>query len=252
MIKEALEYVVGLNTAKIFDIAGEKYSDKRLNRINPVVKRTSTVVKLDTLTSFVDYIKSVVTRDKLYDFSKLYIHIKSPTKVTAFETDNFVDMEKTYICSVEASLPDVEYGYFYGSETFNILLQSRFCQTVQTKQLLSIVGNVKATDVQSKNDNGVTQTVHTNKGIILQEDTVLPNPVELAPFRTFVEVSQVVSPFVFRAKTAKEGYGDDSKVKDVTFALFEADGGAWKIEATKRIKAYLEEAFKDTGIVILA
>ena len=29
-------------------------------------------------------------------------------------------------------------------------------------------------------------------------------------------------------------------------------GGAWKMEAVKRIKAYLEEALKDTGIIVFA
>lgn len=86
----------------------------------------------------------------------------------------------------------------------------------------------------------------------MQQDTVLPNPVELAPFRTFIEVNQVVSPFIFRARTAKEDRSDSSKVTDIEFALFEADGGAWEIEAKQRIKEYLEISFKDTGVVILA
>lgn len=252
MIKEALQFIVGLNKAEIFDINGEKYADKKLTNITPVVRRPTSLVNMDTLTSFVDYIKSVVTRDNLYQFNKLYVHIESPSKVIAFETDNQIDKAKTYICSANATLPSIDYGRYYGSEAFNILLQSRFCQTPQTKQLLSIVGNVKATDVQSKSDNGITQTVHTNKGVILQQDTALPNPVELAPFRTFIEVNQVVSPFIFRARTAKEDRSDSSKVTDIEFALFEADGGAWEIEAKQRLKEYLEISFKDTGVVILA
>jgi len=36
------------------------------------------------------------------------------------------------------------------------------------------------------------------------------------------------------------------------FALFEADGGAWRIEAMKRIKAYLEEQLSGLeNIVVL-
>lgn len=249
MIKEALQYVVGLREAKVIDVNGQSYCDKELERIEPVVVRANERVNLSTLTSFVDCVKAQVDRDKAYDYSNLYLHIISPTKVIAFEKDNALDGRKTYICYVVAELPEVKYGNWYDSESFNILLQSRFCQTDTVAKLLSIVGNVKASDVQTKADNGITQTVQTSKGIVLKEDTVLPNPVTLAPFRTFVEIEQVSSAFIFRAKESKSLYEDN---KEIEFALFEADGGTWKIEATQRIKEYLEEAFKDTGVVILA
>jgi len=35
------------------------------------------------------------------------------------------------------------------------------------------------------------------------------------------------------------------------FALFEADGGAWRIEAMKRIKAYLEDNLKEIENVVV-
>ena len=252
MIKEALQYIVDLKKPEIVQINGDTYSDKGLNRISPVVNRAKHSVTMNTLTSFIDYIKAQVTRDGLYDYNKLYVHIESPTKVVAFETDNVIDREKTYICSALAELPSVNYGNYYDSESFNILLQSRFCQTDTTRKLLSIVGNVKTTDVQNRSDNGITQTVHTNKGVVLQEDTVLPNPVELAPFRTFIEINQVSSAFIFRARAAKDPYSDNKETKDIQFALFEADGGAWKIEAANRIKTYLEKAFEGTDVIVLA
>lgn len=249
MIKEALQYVVGLRTPEVFEVNGQNYCDKELERIEPVVVRAKEKVNLNTLTSFIDYVKAQVNRDKVYDYSNLYLHIISPTKVIAFEKDNELDGRKTYICEVEAELPEVRYGNWYDSESFNILLQSRFYQTDTTAKLLSIVGNVKVSDVQTKSDNGITQSVQTSKGVVLREYTELPNPVVLAPFRAFVEIEQVSSAFIFRAKESKSPYED---TKEINFALFEADGGAWKIEATKRIKTYLEEAFKDTGVAILA
>lgn len=61
-------------------------------------------------------------------------------------------------------------------------------------------------------------------------------------YRTFMEIEQPESEFVFRARKA------DSLPH---FALFEADGGAWRIEAMKRIKAYLEENLKDIENVVV-
>lgn len=247
MIKEALQYIVGLRKPEVLEINGQSYCDKDLDRIKPVVVRANEMAKLSTLTSFIDCIKARVNRDNAYKFDNLYLHIVSPTHIVAYEKENELDGNRTYISEARAELPEIRYGSYYSSEDFNILLQSRFCQDITTALLLSIVGNVKASDVQTRADNGITQTVRTSKGVVLKEDTELPNPVVLAPFRTFVEVEQVSSAFIFRAK--EDSYSNES---DVAFAIFEADGGAWKIEATQRIKAYLENAFKDTGVVILA
>lgn len=248
MIREALEYIVSLRKPELLDVGGEKYTDKQLSRIEPVIIRSREEVTFGTLTSLVDYVRSQVERDNLYRYDELYIHIKSPVEVAVFEKDNILDGVKTRICRAIADLPQIQYGYFYDSESFNILLQSRICSTQESKELLAIVGNVKTSDVQTSSDNGVTQTVQTNKGVVLKENTELPNPVVLAPFRTFVEIDQVCSPFVLRARESETH--DDSK--GVSFALFEADGGAWKITATERIKAALEKAFADSGVIILA
>lgn len=251
MIKEALQYIVGLNKPEVIEVNGHSYTDKKIDRIEPVVIRETSAAELNTLTSFVDCVKARVERDKAYDYSNLYLHIISPTCVKAYEKANELDGYKTDICRADAELPGVDFGCYYDSESFNILLQSRFCQDETTVKMLSIVGNVKSSDVQTRTDDGITQTVQTSKGIVLKEDTPLPNPVTLAPFRTFIEIDQVASAFIFRARESKNPYSDDD-AKEISFALFEADGGAWKIEATQRIKTYLEEAFKDTGVVILA
>lgn len=72
---------------------------------------------------------------------------------------------------------------------------------------------------------------------------VVPNPVTLAPYRTFVEVKQPESKFVFRMRKSEEG---------PQAALFEADGGAWKIEAMQRVKEFLEDKLVGTGVKVIA
>ena len=131
------------------------------------------------------------------------------------------------------------FGHFYDAESFNIALQSMFCDAGNRADILKIVGNVKAEGVQATSDNGVTQSVVTKQGIVLGNNTDLPNPVQLAPFRTFVEISQPITQFVFRAR-GEEGMP--------MFALFEADGGVWKLTAVQRIKEYIEKALEEKGI----
>ena len=57
MIKEALQYVVGLGRAEEHNIYDDKYSDKPLYRIDPYIPKAEAIV-MHTLTSLVDYIKA--------------------------------------------------------------------------------------------------------------------------------------------------------------------------------------------------
>ena len=69
-------------------------------------------------------------------------------------------------------------------------------------------------------------------------DVVVPNPVRLKPYRTFAEVDQPESNYVFRISEQN----DDKKTP--IFKLVEADGGLWKNEAMQNIKKYLEVELK--------
>ena len=90
-------------------------------------------------------------------------------------------------------------------------------------------------------DNGVTQTVSVQSGISLAGTKKIPNPVSLAPFRTFVEVEQPESLFILRVTDGRSG---------PELALFEADGGAWRLAAINSIKDWLQEQLP--GTIILA
>ena len=57
--------------------------------------------------------------------------------------------------------------------------------------------------------------------------------VNMQPFRTFLEVEQPESVFLLRL----DGNGN--------VGLFEADGGVWKLEATRNISAYFEQKLAD-------
>ncbi|MDF9627266.1 hypothetical protein P5775_32030, partial [Bacillus cereus] len=85
-------------------------------------------------------------------------------------------------------------------------------------------------DVKEIGDDGVSQAVTVKTGVASRGNAKVPNPVQLSPYRTFVEVKQPESKFVFRMR---EG---------ARCGLFEADGGAWKLEAMNNIKEYLNEA----------
>lgn len=101
--------------------------------------------------------------------------------------------------------------------------------------LTKAIGTVQHEQAVKIEDDGVSQTVHVRQGIAHIGDTTLPNPVTLAPYRTFREVAQPASPFLLRARGG--GTGGPIQVK-----LFEADGGTWELEAVERIKEWLIRA----------
>lgn len=239
MIKEALEYIVGLKTPFIAEIDGKKYSDKKLGIIEPT-KYYADSFKVTTLSSFVEYIKS--NKDK-FDYGKAIIHIESYNKVLLFSALDEFKRRESYI-ECKADVPAFDFGRFYDTENFNIKLQALFCDAADKSKVLKIAGNIKSENADTVADDGVTQVVRTKKGVVLGEDEFVPNPVELAPYRTFTEIDQPVSKFIFRINNGPE------------MALFEADGGAWKLVVIQRIKEYLTEAMEEDpntrNITILA
>lgn len=78
IIKEAIEYVVGLRKPEVQEIDGVIYSDKELEPVihNPKAR----AIQMNTLTSLVDYIKAQV--DKMDE--KMIVHVQSPTKVSLY------------------------------------------------------------------------------------------------------------------------------------------------------------------------
>ena len=225
MTRDALQYVVGLKTAEVLDINGERYVDKDVYRVDNELRASA--IQMNTLTSLVDYLKAGV--DKMAE--KMLVQVVSPTKVRVLSMLD-ADRKREELVEVEAMIPDFEYGRYMGNERFIIALQSKFIDNDDRALLLKFAGTVKDESIAEYGDDGVTQKATVKTGITSVGDAIVPNPVKLRPFRTFVEVTQPESAFVFRMRQA-DGRG-------IECAIFEADGGAWKNVAMKSIKEYLQ------------
>ncbi|WP_446897456.1 hypothetical protein ACSVC9_10560 [Clostridium sp. LBM24168] len=225
--KEALEYLVGLGETKILDIDGKNFTTNQVYRVQDPTPAALTVT---TLTALVDYIKSGI--DKKYSGQNL-IHVVSPERVE-FYSELRDDMDRENYISVKALLPNnIYFNGFTDPEEFNIMLQSSFIDNKDRALLLKVVGNIKDSAVKQVGDDGVSQAATIKTGVASVNNVVVPNPVILAPYRTFPEIEQPESKFIFRMQSGPAA------------ALYEADGGAWRNEAMSRIKKYLEEQLKD-------
>jgi hypothetical protein len=224
MIKQALEYLIGLGNTKTFYENDQTFVTGDVTLLK---EPTPNEINVSTLSALVDYAKSLFDGE-----SNFLIHIVSPTKVRLLSALN-TDKNRQMFVEANALLPDIRFGSFYDTEKFNILLQSAFIETEQRNVLLKVIGNIKEENVNTYGDDGTTQTVRAKAGVATVGDVIVPNPVELAPYRTFIDVDQPESDFVFRMESGPRG------------ALFEADGGAWRLEAMTLIKNYLTDKLQE-------
>ncbi len=222
------------------DYSGRKFVDKQMSVLPQ--EALAQPLKTSTLTSIVDYIMSGTDAAPL-PASKFVIHVSGDNTVELYKELNS-DKRRDHLLSASFEAPGFPYGRFLSIENFIIDLQSMFKQDDNTAALLEFVGSVKNDSSVEQMDDGVSQKVQAINGISLAKNVKTPNPVYLCPFRTFSEIDQPKSAFVFRLRK------DDNV--GVTAALFEADGSAWQHEAIQSIKKYLVDNLDNQQVIILA
>ena len=241
--KEALEYLVRLGVEKepVVNVEGRNYSKFPLNKI---VEPMPGQIQATTLTALVDYIKSGMAENENYG-DRLLIHVVSPTEVR-LQSELREDCEREAYMGCNALLPNnIIFNRFMDVENFNIMLQSSYVENEDRAILLKVTGLIQDKEVAEVGDDGISQSVTMKTGVAKVGNVKVPNPVVLAPYRTFPEIEQPESKFIFRMQTGPAA------------ALFEADGGAWRNEAMKRIKEYLfveliEKAEMDGKVEIIS
>lgn len=231
MLKAAIEKILSLDEPHIKSIEGRTYVDKNMTMIGKELRADG--ITMNTLSSLVDFIKKS-TED--FKDGQYIVQVVSPTKVILFSSLD-ADRKRETLAVVEAEIPNFTFGRFTENEEFIIGVQSKFLDEdaeVNDKPIiLQFAGNVKAGTVAEYGDTGVGQKAAIKKGVASLQEVEVPSPCRLMPYRTFTEVKQPMSSFIFRIK--------DNDRLGVSCALFEADGGAWKNEAKKNIKDYLEK-----------
>jgi len=231
--QKALEYLVGLGKVQVIEIDGQKYSPITLNHIKvPKVEG----IKVNSLTGLVDYLKSKFD-DNAFDGTMVHVVSESQVKLVSNILED--SGRETYMVA-DAFSPKFNFGQWYDVENFIIAMQSCFVPNEDSGRLLRVVGNIKEENIRQSGDDGVSQQVTAKTGIATVENIKVPNPIVLAPFRTFVEIKQPESKFVFRMQQGPR------------CALFEADGGAWRLEAMKEIKEFLDSELSGMGIPIIS
>ena len=233
MIKEAMQFLTNLKAEsmepKIVNINGKTYCDKNLTRYDEEPKARE--ITASTLTAMIDYIRN--RREELR--SSMIIHVVNPVTVRLYSGLD-KEREREHLFCVSAEVPHFNFGRYYDQEQFLIELQANFQATPDLETILKVAGNVEAKTNANYGDDGVSQKTTIKQGIASKTDVLVPNPVTLIPYRTFLEVEQPGSEFVFRIKDSGGA---------PAFMLVEAEGGLWKHEAMQNVKDFLANALMD-------
>lgn len=242
-LKEALQYITGLKAEsmdpKVVEINGDTYCDKQLTRYHRFP--FADAINISTLTALVDYIKGKPEELR----ASMILHVESPTTVRLYS--GLIDeRNREYLIRAEAIINQFSFDRAYDQERFLIELQANFLETEDLKTIMQVAGNIKSGTTANYSDDGVSQKTTVKMGVELN-DVIVPNPVKLRPYRTFAEIEQPESSYVFRIMDTDRG---------PAFKLVEADGGLWKNGTMKKIKEYLEyelaEELKEHHITVIA
>lgn len=231
-LKEALQYITKMKEEsmepKLLQIDGYTYCNKDLMRYHrfPMASK----LEVNTLTALVDYIKG--KPEELRE--SMILHAVSPVEVRLYS--GLID-ERTReeLMKAQAIVNEFRFDEYYDQERFLIELQANFLDTPDLLTIMQVAGNIKSGTTANYSDDGVSQKTTVKMGVELN-DVIVPNPVALRPYRTFSEIEQPESRYVFRIKDTDRG---------PAFKLVEADGGLWKYGTMQKIKEYLEFELRD-------
>ena len=229
MLKAMIEKIEKMAGPKVFDVGNEHYASGQLIRIDPKKDFPKSI----TLTGL-DSVCKMVTNEAndLFSGDQILIQVEDYRTVHVFTTLDG-EMDRCWLYKCQADTPGVTVNRFISHEEAVVQLRSLYIPNDDLNYLMRLLSSVSTESKVTSNDNGVSQTVEARQGVALTATVEVRPYVNLQPFRTFLEVAQPESMFLLRLK---EGG---------SVGLYEADGGVWKLEATRNIAGYFEAHLKD-------
>lgn len=236
MLKSFIEKITELATPKTYETEDAIYSSKDLVFVDGKKKRPSCI----NVTGL-DSICKLVRNEAGHIGRQIFVRVSDYKEVSVFTTLDS-DEERFYLYKCAADTPSVTMGRFLPYENAVIEIRSLYIPTPDTDYLLKLLASVSTESKVTSSDNGVTQKVEAKAGIALNTLVEVKPRVTLKPFRTFIEVEQPESEFLLRISDKGE------------IGLFPADGGVWKLEATRNVAGYFEKELHDlieVGAVVI-
>ncbi len=198
----------------------------------PPMEPLPDTLKIHTLTGVAEFCNT-------FDRSKIaHVHIESASSVKVWGP--LEGRHRNRPCYLAASLfaeRSFPFGRPLPQEDFIVGIQSGFVESENRAKFLRVAGNVTEDGSVKSSDDGVSQALAIRSGVSLDASLEFQNPVYLAPFRTFPEIPQPVSPYLFRVG------------KGPTLALHETHETEWQLTAIKAIAEFLSKRIEGVSIL---
>jgi len=179
---------------------------------------------------------------KASGMAKIFINVLSETRVQLISNTLGANDEVVVYCDADFSkvYKSFPFGNQLSQEDFIIELMSKFEQDEVRDQLLKLVSSVKAEKVRSSDDDGFSQVASMRAGTVLVKEEKVQNIWQLQTFKSFPEIEQPVIPYILRLHQRSEELPK--------FALYDCDGGEWKVKTTGKIREFCEKFIADQGL----
>jgi hypothetical protein len=248
MKADAIDKIVSIAAPHEITVGASQFVDKVMHHL---VEPPEPAVACSTLQGLVDLLKAGVNGAAAG--KDVLVHIASPhlVRLIAREDDGAGRRQEYAVATYPKECPTFTFGAWFSTENFIIAVQQGFQRVMLQSDdgtfakdldyVLKVTSKISADSSVANEDDGVTQRVNVQTGVVLKETAQLQPRVALAPYRTFAEIDQIVSTFIFRARVGADG--------GVQLALFEGDGGRWRLAAVAAIKAWLATQITDSPII---
>lgn len=243
--KQALEYLVDTGKKLSEPIEREYDGRKYINKeLRPMEEPLRQPLQISTLGSLVELCSGKFKAGEAFEkFSAKHhvIHVVDEEEVQVISalSNAWARRETLIQCKLDSG-QSFRFGQYLSHEDFIVGVLAQFTLTEDREYVIRIASSITAERVVTSDDDGISQGIGLKAGVSLKTQETLRSRVKLAPYRTFREVSQPTSEFLFRVKQD----GDQTP----KLALFEADGGTWKLEARENIARFLSAGIAEATV----
>jgi hypothetical protein len=244
MDKQTIEKIEQLVIEKtVVEVSGRQYTPAKLTPVifNPLVSE----VEVHTLSGFCDFISHDID-GMIIDKVQLG-HVVNHNRVEVLSSLRGDDRkrESLIVATIDKNMETFPFGEFMSQEKFAIRFRSMFepHKGDDTEYVLAFASSLAGGTSIKTDDDGITQAVQVKRGIsgTLKDEKASRPIVKLSPYRTFREIEQPQSEFLFRIRLNQN--------EQPEVALFEADGGKWIHDAILKIAAFITSRLPELRII---
>lgn len=235
--QETLEYVVGLDNSGVEEHEGHQFF------VNHAGAKRLEFPNVETMTCFsLSQLLNSVKASPPAESEQLLINAISFDKVEVI--DGQLNLNQKIDRYALADFSSIYSGFPFGQrmdqESFIVNLMTKFDDSDERTELLQLVTSIRDQEIRTSDDDGYSQVANVKTGVSLVAEKKVKNLWKLRTFKTFPEIEQPVIPYILRLH--------DGRGSAPQFALYDCDGGAWKVQVTKAIREYCSNWLKSNEL----